>query len=176
MIVVLLPNGGSNYRWISLLEPPWKVLEAQIVKQLAVIPYHDCIHGFIGGRGTGTATIETKLVQQLAYLEQALLYGIFLDLIKAYSAIHWDRCFLVLKGYGVEPNMLRLIKHVWDEAVLVFRASGYYRCPFKAQYGATQGSPVSPSIFNMMDDVIVRAWFRQVLIWKPASFGYGEAV
>ena len=82
LIVVLLLKSGGNYCGIGLLDPSWKVLEALMVKRLAVVTYHDCLHGFIGGRGTGTVTMEEKLAQQLAHLEQALLYGICMDLRK----------------------------------------------------------------------------------------------
>ena len=71
MVVVLLPKGGGYYQGISLLEPFWKVIE---------VLFHDCLHGFLGGRGTGMAITEVKLTHQFAYLEQVLLYGIFIDL------------------------------------------------------------------------------------------------
>ena len=37
------------------------------------------------GRGTGTATLEAKLLQQLAAMREEVLYVIFLDLTKAYD-------------------------------------------------------------------------------------------
>ena len=78
---------------------------------MKVIVFHDSLHGFLGGRGTGTATIEAKVAQQLAYIEQAPFYGIFLDLQKAYNAMDRDRCLQILKGYGVGMNILLLIKY-----------------------------------------------------------------
>jgi hypothetical protein len=38
-------------------------------------------------RGTGTAIIEAKLAQQLAFLAQLPLYGVFIDLRKAFDAM-----------------------------------------------------------------------------------------
>ena len=63
MIVVLLPKGGGDYRGIGLLEPFWKVVEVLMDKRLQVIDFHDCLHGFLAGRGTGTATVKSKLNQ-----------------------------------------------------------------------------------------------------------------
>ena len=34
----------------------------------ASITFHDFLHGFQAGRGTGTATLEANLIQQLAAL------------------------------------------------------------------------------------------------------------
>ncbi len=47
---------------------------------------------------------------QLAYLEQHPLYGVFLDLWKAFNAMDWPSCLTIIRAYGVGPNMLRLIK------------------------------------------------------------------
>ncbi len=65
VIIVLIPKGNGNYRGIGLLEPFWKVIEEVMDGRLDVIKFYDCIHGFMLGRGTGTSTLEAKLVQQL---------------------------------------------------------------------------------------------------------------
>ena len=70
MVIVLLPKGGGDYRGIGLLEPLWKVVEVLMDKRFLAIKFHYCLHGFLAGRGTGTATMEVKLAQQLAYREQ----------------------------------------------------------------------------------------------------------
>ena len=75
VIIVILPKGGGDYRGIGLLCPFWKAVEILMDKRFSVIEFHDCLHGFLAGRGTGTAIMEVKLAQQLAYLEQEPLYG-----------------------------------------------------------------------------------------------------
>ena len=139
--------------------------------RLKVIDFHDCLHGFLSGRGAGTAIMEVKLTQHLAYLDQKALYGIFIDLRKAYDAMDRDRCLAILEAYGVGPNMLRLIKYFWDNAVLVCRAGGYYGTPFKALRGVTQGGPFSPRVFNVMVDAIVREWLRVIYDLDIATDG-----
>ena len=63
----------------------WKVMAEILNKRIiASITYHDFFHGFWAGRGTGTANLEAKLLQQLAYIREEFLYAIFLDLHKAY--------------------------------------------------------------------------------------------
>ena len=49
------------------------------------------------------------------------LYGVFIDLRKAYNAMDRGRCLEILKAYGVGPEMLRVIGFFWDHAVLVCR-------------------------------------------------------
>jgi exonuclease III len=176
IIIVLLPKGGGDYRGIGLLEPLWKCIEILMDKRLQVIEFHDCLHGFLTGRGTGTATTEVKLAQQLAYLEQQPLYGIFIDLKKAYDAMDRDRCLEILVAYGVGPKLIRLLRFFWENAEMVCRAGGCYGRPFKAHRGVTQGGPFSPRIFNVMVDAVVREWLRQVLGEDVARSGVGEEI
>ena len=75
----------------------------------ASITYHNPLHGFWVGRGTGTATLEVKLLQQVAALREAVLHAIFLDLHKAYNALDRSRCMGILEGYGVGNKDLRLL-------------------------------------------------------------------
>ena len=56
------------------------------------ITFHDFLQGFRVGHGTGTATLEAKLLQQLATLREEVLYVIFLYLHKAYDALDRSRC------------------------------------------------------------------------------------
>ncbi len=70
------------------------------------------------------ATIEAKLAQQLAWMEQKPLYQVFVDLRKAYDHLDHERCLAIMTGYGVGPKLLRLQATFWDQAQLVCHAGG----------------------------------------------------
>ena len=73
-VVVLIPKGKKYYRCIVLMEVMWKVVAAILNRRFtASITYHHALHGFRAGRGTGTATLEAKLLQQLAALREEVL-------------------------------------------------------------------------------------------------------
>ena len=40
------------------------------------------------------------------------------------------------------------------------RAGGYYGKAFKGARGVTQGDPLSPTIFNVVVDAVVRHWIE----------------
>ena len=45
------------------MEVMWKVVAAILHRQFTTtITYHDFLHGFRAGRGTGTATLKAKLL------------------------------------------------------------------------------------------------------------------
>ena len=108
----MTPKGRKEYRGIGLVEVMWKVVAAILHRRLtASITYHDFLHVFWAVRGTGTATLEAKLLQQLAAMREEVLYVIFLDLHKAYDALDRSRCLEILEGYGVVPRARIILGH-----------------------------------------------------------------
>ena len=130
--VVLIPKEKKDYRGIGLVEMVWKVVAAILNRHFtSSVTYHDALHGFRKGRGTGTATLEAKLLQQLAAMMEEILYVIFLDLTKAYDTLDRSRCLEILEGCGVGLNARRLLKTYWRRLTMVARAGGYYGTAFK---------------------------------------------
>ena len=72
--VVLIPKGKTYYRGIGLTEVMWKVASEILNRRLAAsITFHNFLHGLRAVRGTGTATLEAKLLQKLAALREDVL-------------------------------------------------------------------------------------------------------
>ena len=102
--MVLIPKGEKDYSGIGLVEVMWKVVVEILNRRLtAYITYHDFLHVFRAGRGTGTTTLKAKLIHKLAAVREEVLYVIFLDMHKAYNALVRSRCLYILEGYGVVP-------------------------------------------------------------------------
>ena len=67
--MVLIPKGKKDYWGIGLVEVIWKVVAVILNRRLtASTAFHKFLHGFRAGCGTGTATLEANLLQQLAAL------------------------------------------------------------------------------------------------------------
>jgi hypothetical protein len=162
--LVLLPKGDGSFRGIALLEIIYKLVSSIIAQRLTKgIDFHDSLHGFRQGRGTGTATIEAKLQMELARSKGTPFYQIFLDLKKAYDTLDRGRMMAILEGYGVGPNIRRFIVAIGEQDTLVPRLAGYFGTPFTASRGVRQGDVVSPIIFNVVVDAVVREWERYSL-------------
>ena len=93
-------------------------------------------------------------------MREKVLYVIFLDLTKAYDALDRSRCLGILEGYGVGPGARRLLQNYWRRLTMAARAGGYYGTAFKGKMGVTQGDQLSPTIFNVVVDAVVRHWLE----------------
>ena len=87
--VFLIPKGIGDFRWIELINVFWKVVARLLNRQLTVaISFYDMLHRFRAGRGTGTASLKAKLLQQLTAIREAVLFEVFMDIWKAYDALY----------------------------------------------------------------------------------------
>ena len=57
---------------------------------------------------------------------------------------------------------------------MVARAGGYYRTAFQGGRGVTKGDPLSPTIFNVVVDAVVRRWVTGVIAEVEAQGGLGK--
>ena len=89
---------------------------------------------------------------------QKTLHFIFLDLRKAYDTVDRERLLEILEGYGVGPNVLGLLTFYWNSQRCVAKCGKYHGETFVPYRGATQGGVVSPTLFNVLVDAVVRKW------------------
>ena len=119
------------------------------------IRFHDVLHGFRTGRGTRTASLEAKMLQQLTAVREAVLHKISMDLHKAYEALDSYMCLKILVGCGVLPRALRFLWTYWVRITMVEKAGGYYAPPFKGYRSVTQGEFLFFTIFNKVVDFVI---------------------
>ena len=54
--------------------------------------------------------------------------------------------------------MRRMLREYWERTTMVARAGSYYGKGFKGGRVVTQVDPLSPTIFNVVVDAVVRHW------------------
>ena len=93
---------------------------------------------------------------------------------KNIDALDRSRCLGILEGYGVGPGARRLLHNYWCRLTMAARAGGYYGAAFKGARGVTQGDPLSPTIFNVVVDAVVRNWLKGIKTAKEEKGAKGE--
>ena len=170
--MVIILKGKGEYQGILLIEVAWKVcaVVANFLLKRGIV-LHDALYRFRGGRGTGTATLEAKLAQQLAGLAHNTLFQVFLDICKAYDSLDMERCIEALKECGVGTNLTRLIKSYWEHERIATNTGKFIGKEFRTGRGLVQGDPASPMIFNTVVDAVVREFLDAVYGPKEAKHG-----
>ena len=97
----------------------------------------------------------------------------FLDAWKAYDSLDMGRCLEVLRGEGLGPNMARLVTSYWYQQRIVSKSGKFLGKYFWAGRGVTQGDPMSPMIFNIVVDAVVRAFLDVVCGTQEAQHVLG---
>ena len=90
---VLIQKLNGNYQGKGKVEVLWNTVMVILNLRLTMeIHIHKILHGFHTGRGTGTVSIEAKLLQNPMAMREEVFYEIFLDLYKAYSSLDCSHC------------------------------------------------------------------------------------
>jgi hypothetical protein len=69
---------------------------------------------------------------------------------------------LILAEYGLGTNLQHFIRRIWDGDTMIPKQAGFYGKPFRARRGVRQGDIISPMIFNIIVDAVVRDWEAKV--------------
>ena len=106
----------------------------------------------------GMSILELKLEQELASLEQDLIFAVFLDLSKVYDSFDRGRLLQTLGGYGSGPQLQVLLKDFFDNLEVVTWKGRFHGPLFHTSRGTIQRGIKTPTLFNVLVDNVIRHW------------------
>ena len=156
----------GNYRGISLLSVVGKVYGRVLINRIRdkteqVIS--EVQGGFRRGRG---CTDQVFVVRQICekYLAKGKdVYFAFMDLEKAYDRVDRGAMWSVLGMYGVDGKLLNAVKSLYDDSKACVRVGNEMSEWFPVRVGLRQGCVMSPWLFNLFIDGVVREVNTRVL-------------
>jgi hypothetical protein len=155
----------DNYRGISLLSIPSKVL-AKILYQRIETKVESQLHeaqcGFRKGRGCVDQIFNLKECISLARQKGKSLYMCFVDLRKAYDSVNRDLLWKAMREYGVSEKIIKIVNSLYENTRAKVRVKGKLSEFLSLKTGVKQGCVLSPLLFNIFIDWVVRKVMNNV--------------
>ena len=147
------PGGEKNLRGIAVQNCAIRVITGIILARTSDCPLLDFQFGFRRERGCAQAIHVAKTAIQAALGSRKKLFVCFIDLSKAYDCIPREHLPKILEAYGCAPHTASLILTLYDDVMWI---KADIPRSFKCKIGVKQGCALSPRIFNMFLDTVIR--------------------
>lgn len=150
---------ASNYRPISLINTDMKILAKIVTNRLKTVEEEllsDSQAGFRTNRGCrdNIAKLISIIHQTQIHKEKTIL--IFLDAEKAFDRVSWQFLRNLLRKIGVGKWCLEKMSALYSNLTATININGKKSPKFNIQNGTRQGCPLSPTLFNLYMDSLIR--------------------
>ena len=153
----------DNYRGISLLPVTYKILSKALLNRLelqvdSLIGEYQA--GFRKGRSCAEQIWNLRTILKVRQTNNTV--ATFVDFKKAYDSIDRQTLFDTLEEYSVDRKTMSLIKQTLSDTISKIKFLGEISEPFEIHTGVRQGDGLSPLLFNIVLDKIIKKWENQV--------------
>ena len=163
-IYVPFPKKGdlklcTNYRTIALISHASKILLKIILKRLQAKMKEEINitqAGFQQGRGTRDHIFNMRNIIEKCREYNIDLYTCFIDYSKAFDCVQHEVLWKIMIEMGFPVHIIKLIKSLYDEQQASVRINGETSEWFKVGQGVRQGCIISPHLFNIYTENIMR--------------------
>ena len=166
-VIVALPKSEgatawTDHRGISLLSVAGKILTRVMLDRARTVPVLPEQHGFRRANGTAAATLVTKRVMEEAARVGLPLVVSFIDISKAYDSVDRSLLWETMKLYGFGDNAIAMCQALYADEVYVKLDGKLSTRAFATGRGVRQGCLLSPFLFNLVMDRILRTALPQI--------------
>nr|KAG5685242.1 hypothetical protein BaRGS_035258 [Batillaria attramentaria] len=162
--LVKLPKKGdlsscSNWRGIMLLSIPGKVLTRIILERLKTAldkTLREEQAGFRNDRSCTDHIATMRIIIEQSLEWQTPLYSTFVDFQKAFDSVDREVIWKLMSHYGFPPKFVNIIRQLYEDATCQVIHDGKLTEPFTVRTGVRQGCILSPTIFLMVVDWVMR--------------------
>nr|KAG5698609.1 hypothetical protein BaRGS_027120 [Batillaria attramentaria] len=162
--LVKLPKKGdlsscSNWRGIMLLSIPGKVLTRIILERLKTAldkTLREEQAGFRNDRSCTDHIATMRIIIEQSLEWQTPLYSTFVDFQTAFDSVDREVIWKLMSHYGFPPKFVNIIRQLYEDATCQVIHDGKLTEPFTVRTGVRQGCILSPTIFLMVVDWVMR--------------------
>lgn len=162
--LVMLYKGGNakecgNYRTIALISHTSKILLIILLNRMKTKVESE-ISDFQAGYRKGRSTTDMLFVLQLiiekilSIKEEAIIT--FIDYSKAFDSVKHDHLFKTMRMMGFPQHLISLIETLYTDQKATIRWNNQHTQEFGIEKGVRQGCILSPHLFSIYTEQIVR--------------------
>ena len=162
----------KNYRGIMLLSVPGKVINRIILERLKnevdnILRDHRA--GFGQDRGCIDQIATLRIIVEQSMEFDSSLYINFVDYEKAFDSLDRDTLWKLLKHYGIPEKIITLISNTYDGMTCRVTHAGRLIDSFQVKTGVRQGCLLSPFMFLVAIDWIMKSITKKQKKWNPVD-------
>lgn len=147
----------EKYRGIKLMSHTMKVYERVMDKRLReCTEITEAQFGFMPGRSTTDAIFALRQLMEKYREKRRGLHLVFIDLEKAYDRVPREEVWRCMREKGIPEKYVRVCQDMYRDVNTQVRTAAGVTDKFPVSVGLHQGSALSPYLFNLVMDVIVR--------------------
>lgn len=163
-VVIPIPKKGDsldckNHRTLSLINSACKVMLAIVLERLKYeieLYLSEEQAGFRKDRGTVQQILALRLTAEKMWRKNRNIYNCFVDFRKAFDTVNRDLLWSILKFFGVNAKLVRVLQAMYQNAKAVVRLGKEYGDWFQLQKGVRQGDPISPFGFIIYLEYVMK--------------------
>ena len=151
----------NNYRGISLLPVPYKILSKSLLNRVSPIMEErlgEYQAGFRPGRSCAEQIFNLKTTVNYLSARNKKFFITFIDFKKAYDSIDRETLFKTLREYRIDETTITIIQETLTNTTSKVKFQGEISRSFQVKTGVRQGDGLSPMLFNCVLDKVIVEW------------------
>ena len=152
-------SGCDNYRGITLLSVPGKILNRIILERMkgkVDQTLREQQAGFRQDRSCTDQIATLRIIMEQSIEWNSSLYINFVDYKKAFDSVDRETLWKVLRHYGVPKKLVNMIKNSYEGMSCRVIHEGQLTKNFEVRTGVRQGCLLSPFLFILVIDWVMK--------------------
>lgn len=155
----------GNYRGISLLNVSYKEYARMLNVRLLTIAdglLSDEQNGFRKGRSCNDNITSIKQIIEKRREFNLETHICFIDYEKAFDRVDRTLLWNIMERRGYPLSLINAIKNLYEDTAIIINTGVEKLEPTKTNTGLRQGCPLSPTLFSIYIDDMVRLWKTKI--------------
>ena len=162
--IVKIPKKGdlsdcNNWRGMTLLSVPEKILCSILLNRIRLAVDHVLREeqaGFRPGKSCIDQIFALRNILEQSNEWQSPLIINFIDFQKAFDSVDHKALWRIMELYGIPVKIIDLIKNLYENSTCTALVNGKRTDPFPVNTGVRQGCILSPILFCIAIDFVMR--------------------